>query len=298
MGSVFMKWNDFDIEKINEVFYVVRQTMGGSNIGVCIKDNSALIVDSGYSPKRSADLKRLLEENLDCQIELLFNTHYHSDHTFGNQSFNCPILSSEECKNTMQACLSSHWTSEEIAKAKEEDPELMEEWEDLKITFPTMTFKDELSYDFKGIKILFQKLGGHSKDSSIAYFPEYKLLFSSDIVFGECYPTLLSIDCSPFELIEALHKVIDMDAEIIIPGHGTTCPQDPNSDNKSMVRRLIEYWECLISECRKLVTSGLNDERIQLILSSRCHLQMVPMNERKHQRNVESALKFVREHPV
>jgi glyoxylase-like metal-dependent hydrolase (beta-lactamase superfamily II) len=291
MGSVFMKWNDFDIEKIDPMFYVVRQAKGGSNIGVCVKDDSALMVDSGYSPKKSSDLKRILEENLKCRIELLFNTHYHSDHTFGNQSFDCPILSSQECKNIMQANLSTHWTPEEIAKAKEEDTELREEWEDLKITFPTRTFKDELSYDFKGIKIVFQKLGGHSRDSAIAYFPDYKLLFAGDIVFGECYPTLLSIDCSPIELIEALHKIINTDVKILIPGHGTTC-------DKAMVKRLIEYWECLSTQCRKLVASRLNDERIQEILSNRCHLQMVPMNERKHKRNVDSVLKFVREHPI
>lgn len=282
-----MRWDDFDIEKISEVFYVVKQTRGG-NIGICVKDNSALIVDSGYSPKRSAGLIKTLNENLGCRIELLFNTHYHSDHTFGNQFFECPILSSEECRNIMQECLSTYWTPEEIAKAKEEDPELVEGWKDLRITFPTMTFKKERSYDFKGIKIIFQKLGGHSKDSSIAYFPDYKLLFSSDIVFGECYPTLLSHDCGPVELIQALRKIMDMDVEIIIPGHGTTC-------NKSMVRRLIEYWECLTSECRKLIALDLNDERIQDILGSRCHLQMVSMNERKHKRNVDTVLKFVRE---
>jgi glyoxylase-like metal-dependent hydrolase (beta-lactamase superfamily II) len=290
MGIDFMRWNDFDVEKISEIFYVVRQAKG-CNIGVCVKDNSALIMDAGYLPKKSAVLKKILEKNLDCRIELLFNTHYHSDHTFANQSFECPILSSEECKNIMQTNLSTYWTPEEIVKAKEEEPELAGDWKNLKITFPTITFKDQLCYDFKGIKVIFQKLGGHSKDSSIAHFPDYKLLFSGDIVFGESYPTLLSHDGSPFELVEALQKITDMDVEIIIPGHGATC-------DKEMAKRLIEYWDCLTSECRKLISSGANDEKIKEILGNRCHLQMVPINERKHKRNVDSVLKFIREHPA
>lgn len=281
-----MMWNDFDIEKINEVFYVVRQAQS-CNIGVCIKDTSALMVDSGSSPKKSAVLKELLEENLDCRIELLLNTHYHSDHTFGNQSFVCPILSSEECKNIMQANLSTYWTPQEVAKAKEEDPELVEDWKNLKITFPIMTFKEELVYNFKGATVIFQKSGGHTKDSSVAYFPDYKLLFSGDIVFGECYPTLLPIDCNPYELIEALQKIIDMDVEIIIPGHGTTC-------NKTMAKRLIEYWECLTTQCRELVASSMSDDRVLETLTGRCHLPTIPMNEFKHKRNIVSVIKYCR----
>jgi glyoxylase-like metal-dependent hydrolase (beta-lactamase superfamily II) len=116
-------------------------------------------------------------------------------------------------------------------------------------------------------------------------------LFSGDIVFGESYPTLLSHDGSPFALIEALQKITDTDVEIIIPGHGATC-------DKEMAKRLIEYWKCLTSECRKVIPSGVNDEKIKEILGNRCHLPMVPINERKHKRNIDSVLKFVRDHPA
>ena len=281
-----MKWNDFDVEKVKDRFYVIQQA-AGANIGVCIKDNSALLIDSGYLPERSAELKRILQEKLGCRIELLFNTHYHSDHTFGNQSFDCPILSSEECKKIMQRNLSTHWTPEEINLAMEEDPELKEGWKDLKITLPNKTFKEKLSYDFKGIKIVFQEIGGHTLDSSVAYFPDYKLLFSGDLVFGDLYPTQLSIDQSPLELLKALQKIEKMDAEIIVPGHGTTC-------DKSMVRKLIEYWNCLIAECKKLIASGLEDEKVKETLNNSCRLKKIAFNERKHKRNIDTVLKFAR----
>lgn len=281
-----MRWNDFDVKKIKDVFYVVQQAKG-ANIGVCVKDNSALIIDTGYLPKKSAALIKILEEKLKCNVELLFNTHYHSDHTFGNQSFDCPIISSEECKDIMRKNISTHWTPEEIKKAMEEDPELNQGWKDLKITFPDKTFKEKLSYDFKGLKVIFQRIGGHTRGSSVAYFPDYKLLFSGDIVFGDLYPTQLSIDPSPLELIEALQKIEKMDVEIIVPGHGTTC-------DKSIVRKLIEYWKCLIAGCQKLIASGLNDEKVKEILVNSCPLEKVAFNESKHKRNIDTVWNSIR----
>ena len=257
-------------------------------MGVCIKDNSALLIDAGHFPKKSAGLKGILEKKLGCRIEVLFNTHYHSDHTFGNQSFDCPIISSEECKNIMQKNLSTHWRPEEIRKAMEEDPELKQEWKDLKITLPTKTFQDKLSYNFEGISVIFQKLGGHTKGSSIAHFLDYKVLFSGDILFGDCYPTQLSIDPSPFELVKTLRKISQMNVETIVPGHGTTC-------DKLMVRKLTEYWQCLLSECQKLVGNGLSDGEIKETLSTRCHLETIAFDKRKQKRNVDSVLKYVRE---
>ena len=275
-----MRWNDFEVEKIKDMFYVVRPAEGAS-IGICVKNNSALIIDSGYLPKKSGALIKILEEKLKCNVELLFNTHYHSDHTFGNQSFDCPILSSEECKNTMQKNLSTHWTREEINLAMQEDPELKEGWKNLKITLPDKTFKEKHYYDFKGLEVIFQLISGHTRGSSIAFFPDYKLLFSGDLVFGDLYPTQLSIDPSPLELIKALQTIEKMDVEIIIPGHGVTC-------DRSMVRKLMEYWKCLITECEKHIASGMNDEIVKETLNNFCRLEGVTFNERKHKRNIDT----------
>jgi glyoxylase-like metal-dependent hydrolase (beta-lactamase superfamily II) len=150
-----------------------------------------------------------------------------------------------------------------------------------------MTFKEKLSYDLKGIKVMFQRIGGHTRDSSVVFFPDYKLLFSGDLVFSDLYPTQLSIDPSPLELVKALQKIEEMDVEIVIPGHGVTC-------DKSMVRKLIEYWNCLIAECQKLIASGLDDEKVKETLMNGCRLERVTFNERKHKRNIDTVLKFAR----
>jgi glyoxylase-like metal-dependent hydrolase (beta-lactamase superfamily II) len=281
-----MKWTGLDIEQINDLFYVIRQRTG-CNIGVLVKDGSALILDSGYLPKGATVVSRMIEEELGCRTELLLNTHYHADHTFGNQAFDCPILSSATCRDTMEACLFSYWTTEEIGKAVNEDPSLVDEWSDLSITLPTATFEEQRAFDFHGMEVIFQRVGGHTSGSSIVILPNCKILFSGDLVFGELYPTLL-FDGNPLELVEALKRIIEMEVEIIVPGHGAT-------SSKPAAVELIGYWECLISNCRELVAASMGDDEVAESLTNRCHLQSVSFNEMKHRRNVNSVLNFMKQ---
>lgn len=284
-----MNWADFEVEKIGNIFYVIRQPKS-CNIGVCMMDGAALIIDSGYSPKKMGRLKKLLEKNLNCRIELLLNTHYHSDHTFGNQVFDCPILSSDECRRNMEGALASHWSPREIAKGIEEDPTLADEWQELDITLPTETFKNEKRINFKGINVEFQRVGGHTSCSSVALFADYRIIFAGDIVFAERYPTLLW-DGNPHELILVLRKIIRMDVDVIIPGHGVTC-------GKSSVGKLADYFECLANKCATLLAEGKTDEEILNLWDKLCPLPDIPMDQMRHERNIGSVVKFLKKSTV
>lgn len=285
-----MKWDMFEVEKIGDRFYVFHEVRS-CNIGVCAKNGKAIVIDAGRLPEVSAALIRTIREKLGCQVEMLFITHYHSDHTFGGQSFDCPILASEECRNMMEKCLSTHWSDEEIEKAKEEEPTLAQAWKDLIIALPTCTFKERKELDFHGIKVVFEKLGGHSKDSSIAYFPDHKLIFCGDIIFGNRYPTLLQHDAEPFRLIEALNKIISTDAETIFPGHGDT-------GDKSIAKTMIEYWRCLTSKCKKLISAGVSENNAVEILVNNCHLAGIPFDKMRHKRNVVSIVGLMKDRPA
>jgi glyoxylase-like metal-dependent hydrolase (beta-lactamase superfamily II) len=285
MNGLAVKWDNFDVENFKEVFYVVRNT-GGANIGLCLKNDSALVIDAGYLPKVSAALVAYLRKSLGCEIRLLFNTHYHGDHTFGNQSFDCPILASEACRQQMEKGLSSFWSPEEIASAIEEDPSLRAEWEELRITPPTMTFTEKKEYDFEGIRVIFQKVGGHTECSSIAYFPEYETVIAGDLIFSGVYSTLLR-DGNPVELVNTLKNLARMEADTYIPGHGEVCGDDILYD-------LIDYWSCLIVQCTELLDVGIPPGEIGQLMETRCRMKALEYDERKHTRNIDSVVHFFR----
>jgi glyoxylase-like metal-dependent hydrolase (beta-lactamase superfamily II) len=189
-----MNWNDVSVEKIGDIFYVFRCTRG-ANIGACVIDNAALLIDTGYLPKKSAELITLIEQKLGCRVELAFNTHYHSDHTFGNQSISCPILASAKTRKAMQDCLSTHWNDTEIASAVDHDSQLEEEWEDLIITPPTDVFEGEEQRDFHGVRVKFETVGAIQQI----------LRWHISLIISCCFPvTLFSADyIQPFYITMA-----------------------------------------------------------------------------------------------
>jgi glyoxylase-like metal-dependent hydrolase (beta-lactamase superfamily II) len=143
-----------------------------------------------------------------------------------------------------------------------------------------------MQHTFQGIDVTFERVGGHTPGSSIAVFHDYRLLFSGDLVFGRLYPTLL-FDGNPFELIDTLRAITNMDVDVIVPGHGATC-------GKPEAKELIEYWECLTAACRDVAASksGLKDAIDAIV--GRCHLRNVPLNDMKHRRNVNTVMDFIR----
>jgi glyoxylase-like metal-dependent hydrolase (beta-lactamase superfamily II) len=272
-----MKPGGFDIETVRDGVHVVRRP-GLCNIGVCVKDGFALVIDSGYLPGAAGEIVSVVRDRFDSTVELLFNTHYHSDHTFGNQAFPCPILASESCRLTMESCRSTHWSDKEIEAAKREDPPLADEWRDLVITPPTITFEDSMEYDFHGIPVTFQRLGGHSPDSSVLYMPKHRLLFAGDVAFGGRYPTILDHDSDPAELIGVLKRLTLYDIDTIVPGHGTT-------GGKEMLNILIDYFTGLLAAGREAYGNGMSRDETVNWMRERCHIPDMPFDEKRHRRN-------------
>jgi cyclase len=279
---------DPKINKIKDRVFVVTET-GSCNIGVCVSGKAALVIDSGYRPDVSARVVELIERELDARIEHLFNTHYHADHTFGNQAFACPILASRECADRMQTCLTTYWHPDEIKKEMAEDPEINKAWRDLRITFPTETFSSEMNLDFHGLHIVFKKVGGHTPDSSVAFLPEQKTVFIGDIVFGGMYPTLLT-DGDPIALIAVLREFIEGDLETFISGHGTW-------GGREILTPLVKYWTCLLDEGQKVVNTEADHERLVAHLLERCRIEGIPYVEHRHRRNIESIIHYLTNNP-
>jgi cyclase len=280
-----MEQGGFDIETLRDGIHVVRRP-GLCNIGLCIRDGFALVIDSGYLPRTAKMLSHHVRKHFDCTIEFLFNTHYHSDHTFGNQSFSCPIVASELCRQIMESCRTTYWSDKKIEAARRDDPPLIDEWKDLVITSPTITFDNEMEYDFHGMRLIFQRLGGHSPDSSVLYVPKEKVLFAGDIAFGGRYPTILDHDSDPEKLIDNLGKLTLYDIDTIVPGHGIT-------GGKETLAGLIEYFSCLLAAGREAYDKGMSREDATAWMRDRCHMPGIPFDERRHRRNSGSIWQYL-----
>jgi len=192
-----------------------RGWLSANNI-LLYDDVQATLIDSGYVTHQSQTVA-LLEEHLPNRpLDLLINTHLHSDHCGGNHA-----LQSRYPK--LQT-----WIPPGLSSA-------VERWQE-----------DELSYKATGqncARFRFNALlqsgsvhrwacmdwevhaaPGHDPDSVILFAPEHKLMVSADALwqkgFGVVFPELEGVDAfdevsATLDLIERLNPVT------IIPGHGS-----------------------------------------------------------------------------
>ena len=80
----------FKFEKVADGVYYATATGAmttGSNIPVIVNDRDVLIVDTGTTPAAARALIEDLEKITDKPVRHVVNTHFHYDHTDGNQVF-------------------------------------------------------------------------------------------------------------------------------------------------------------------------------------------------------------------
>jgi glyoxylase-like metal-dependent hydrolase (beta-lactamase superfamily II) len=174
---------------------------GSSNVtGVLVKD-SVVVVDTSLFVEKARKVKELLDDFFKKPIEMVVNTHYHPDHTFGNVAFEgSKIVASELTKSFMEA-FDEHYLSKLPPIEK--------------IVVANFVFDEE--YEDKNLFI--KRLGGHTPDSSIVFFKREKLLIAGDLIFNGFHAEIVA-DSDLDEWLSALKFVESMKPAWIVPGHG------------------------------------------------------------------------------
>jgi len=200
----------------------------GGNIAVLPGGDGKLIIDSGFLGTRSKISDAL--SSLDpAPIKHLINTHWHFDHTDGNEWMHSEGATITAHENTRKHLSSST---------------RVEDWN---FTFPpspagaipTDVFNTEKTLHLNGSTIALEYYGPSHTDGDVsAYFVEADVLHTGDTWWNGHYPFIdYSTGGSIDEMIRAAEANVARvtDKTIVIPGHGPI-------GNKS---QLIEYGNVL-----------------------------------------------------
>jgi len=202
----------------------------GGNITVLTGPEGKLMVDAGIAVSRLR-IEAALNGISDAPLKYLINTHWHWDHTDGNEwvhSIGATIIAQE---NTLKRLSTTT---------------RVEEWN---FTFqpwpvggrPTVTFKTDKTLKFDGETMVLKGFGpGHTDTDVTAYFAKADVMSLGDIFWNGVYPfidgdTGGSID-GMIRLVNASLKHVT-DKTIIIPGHGPV-------GNRA---QLIEFRDMLVA---------------------------------------------------
>jgi cyclase len=231
------------IEPSPGVIAFVRPTEG-ANASLIRAGEGMVVIDTTSC---AADVMALLDaaQVSPSDVCMVINTHKHSDHTWGNQLFDCPILAHRLCREAMEAHFDKEWKLDSIrasiAERGESDPrwaaEMRKKIEGLRITLPTEVYEDRRDLLPGGVQIEVVHVGGHTPGSSVVWLPESQVLFSGDLLFVGRYPFIGDADIPA--LIAALKRIRKFEARTIVPGHGPLCDDEAVV---GMIDYLQETW--------------------------------------------------------
>jgi len=219
----------------------------GSNSAVIVNRDDVMVVDSHISPESGRAMLQELEAITDKPVRFLVNTHFHYDHTNGNQVFApaAEIIGHEYTRQRLTgdilqrgmfadlrrglpsqiADLKTRAASEQDAAARarldrqlEVQSAFAKSLESLSVTPPTVTLDNRMTLYRADREIRLVYLGrGHTGGDFVVYLPKERVLCSGDLLVNGL-PNLIDgfIDDWP----DTLEKLKAFDYEDVIPGHG------------------------------------------------------------------------------
>jgi glyoxylase-like metal-dependent hydrolase (beta-lactamase superfamily II) len=236
-----------ELNKISQRVYADTKGETGGNVGVISLDQSVVAVDSQF-PVSGIEFRRNIRNIISKPVSHLLLTHFHGDHVFGNQAFeDCAIVAHRLLKEKMVENLRTIWTPPNLEKIVEEvkmdRPERAWLYEGLRIVLPNIIFDEK--FTLEGIEMT--RLGGHTSDSSVVYINDDRILLAGDILFAKTFPWGGDPSANPDEWILAFEKILKMDIETIIPGHGPICDKSEIEIQLNWFREVREVMKRLIS---------------------------------------------------
>lgn len=208
----------------------------GGNIGVSVGADGFLMVDDKFAPMAD-QIRALLEDLGDGELKFLLNTHFHGDHTGGNEAFGVetPIIAHHNVRARL--------TTEQDRGDRVVPPAPPAAW-------PVITFADALSIHFNGEEVKVLHIPhAHTDGDALVFFTGSNVVHMGDTFFNPRFPYVdMDSGGAVDGVLAAGHAVLEQaDPETrIIPGHG---PAASLSDLETYLR--------MIEETRAAVAAGI-----------------------------------------
>jgi glyoxylase-like metal-dependent hydrolase (beta-lactamase superfamily II) len=220
----------------------------GGNISVSVGEDGVFMIDDQFAPltdKITAAVAALS----DRPIRFVINTHWHGDHTGGNENLG-KLGALIVAHDNVYARMSR---DTEIGASNQVVPASP------KAALPVITFNDNVTFRLNGEEIqVVHYRNSHTDGDSVIHFVNANVIHTGDIWFNGFYPFIdVSSGGSIDGVINSITTLIAMadDKTRIIPGHG------PLSDKQGM-QGYLEMLKMVRDRMKKLIAEGKSLEEI------------------------------------
>lgn len=221
----------------------------GGNMTLATAKNGAILVDSQFAPLHDK-IKAAIAKLTPQPLKYLVNTHFHGDHTGGNEAFakdGATIVANIKVRTRLAQGTANFLTGGQNPPAP-------------KAALPTRTYPNRLSLSLRGrIADLHHIKNAHTDGDTYVYFKTANVLATGDTFTNGRYPNIDVLNGGNIKgMIAAADTYLKMtnDKTRIVPGHG------PLGDKAA----LAAYRDMLVTardRMTKLVKDGKTEDEVQ-----------------------------------
>jgi cyclase len=253
------------------------------NSVVIVNENDVLVFDTFSRPSTSRTVLSQIRMLTNKPVRYVVNSHHHPDHWSGNEVYaqafpDLEIIATEQSRQFMLN-IAKAWPSvfqeklragrasldQEISSGRDDQGGVLtaegrlQDEDDLRLerdftteamsvkrTYPTLTYTNTLTLRHGGREFRFMSMVGDADGTSVLYLPKEKILVTGDLV---SYP-IPYFSSNISEEAKNLKMLAQLDAEVIIPGHG------PAWHDQDFLRLEMELFDAVVAQVTKAAQNG------------------------------------------
>jgi len=219
-------------EALPNIYCMVDLTGNGANAAFITTKEGVIVIDTRGSKQEAAQVLKAIRKMTNQSVVYVVNSHFHKENISGNGVF--------KSARTI------------IAQKRAQAMTVLEaEREKRKVTPANLSFKKKLELKLGKYHLKLIHPGpAHTDGDLYVYIPKWRIIITGGLVSNRIIPFLGDSNIESW--IHALVEMEDLDAEVIVPGHGPV-------GGKPIVTQMKHY----LMELKRFVNDAL-DDRINL----------------------------------
>jgi len=214
-ASVSTVWaDDVQVSAVPVTQQIYMITGKGGNIGLFIGEDGTFLIDDQYAPLTDKIIAAI-EKVGGKYPKFLINTHYHGDHTGGNENIGGKGTLIFSHDNVRERLLTGYYLQ----------PFDMKQAKSSKEGLPVVTFSEDISFHLNGDTVhALHVPHAHTDGDSFIHFKNANVIHAGDLFFNGFYPFIdVGHGGSLKGMIEGVDTLLSLADENtrIIPGHGS-----------------------------------------------------------------------------
>ncbi len=215
-------------EALPNIYCMVDLTGNGANAAFITTKEGVIVIDTRGSKQEAAQVLKAIRKMTNQSVVYVVNSHFHKENISGNGVF--------KSARTI------------IAQKRAQAMTVLEaEREKRKVTPANLSFKKKLELKLGKYHLKLIHPGpAHTDGDLYIYIPKWRIIITGGLVSNRIIPFLGDSNIESW--IHALVEMEDLDAEVIVPGHGAVA-------GKPIVTQMKHY----LMELKRYVNHQLDD---------------------------------------